>query len=184
MKVCYTCKKALAEEEFNKNILKKDGLEYQCRESQKKRTKIEYWKHRERRLRRNKIAYWKDPEKKLKQNRYWYANNKEKHKALRTRWYQQNKEKAYARWQTRKERQHQAGGMLTKKEKTELFNKYENKCLCCGAKEKLVADHVIPVSLGGSNNSENRQPLCFSCNAKKALKVIDYRYGFKQKAKI
>jgi 5-methylcytosine-specific restriction endonuclease McrA len=68
-----------------------------------------------------------------------------------------------------------AGGVYTAKEFKELCNKYHNLCLCCSSKERLVADHVMPLALGGSNDIGNIQPLCFSCNAKKHTKYIDYR---------
>lgn len=49
------------------------------------------------------------------------------------------------------------------------------RCLCCGETEKIELDHVIPVSLGGSNDVDNLQPLCRSCNSKKADRYIDFR---------
>jgi 5-methylcytosine-specific restriction endonuclease McrA len=52
---------------------------------------------------------------------------------------------------------------------------YANRCLCCGAVGELTADHIIPLSIGGSNAIANIQPLCFSCNARKSAKTIDYR---------
>ncbi|MCA1716250.1 MAG: HNH endonuclease [Actinobacteria bacterium] len=49
-------------------------------------------------------------------------------------------------------------------------------CLCCGDGEALLTpDHVVPLSLGGSNLTENIQPLCVNCNSWKNVKVIDYR---------
>lgn len=59
-----------------------------------------------------------------------------------------------------------------------LVNQYDHTCLCCGRREpdiKLTVDHVIPISLGGSNSIDNIQPLCQSCNSKKRAKHIDFR---------
>ena len=57
-----------------------------------------------------------------------------------------------------------------------LCEEYGNVCLRCGNKEALLTpDHVIPLSLGGSNWITNIQPLCRSCNSRKNVKIIDYR---------
>lgn len=45
------------------------------------------------------------------------------------------------------------------------------KCVQCGSQEKLEFDHVIPISLGGSNTTRNIQLLCESCNRKKSAKI-------------
>lgn len=61
----------------------------------------------------------------------------------------------------------------------EILRRAGFKCLCCGLGEsllvKLEADHVLPVSLGGTNHPDNIQPLCRMCNASKGAKHIDYR---------
>lgn len=76
----------------------------------------------------------------------------------------------------RRARKLAAGGNYTRKEFRELCAKYDHRCLCCGERfDKLEADHVTPLSRGGSNGIENIQPLCRGCNRKKADREIDYR---------
>lgn len=43
-------------------------------------------------------------------------------------------------------------------------------CVKCQKKEpeiKLTADHIVPISLGGTDSIDNIQPMCGSCNASK-----------------
>lgn len=66
-------------------------------------------------------------------------------------------------------------GSHTLKEWVELKNKYNNICLCCREKKELTRDHIVPVTLGGSNNINNIQPLCRRCNSKKKRNIINFR---------
>lgn len=69
-------------------------------------------------------------------------------------------------------------GILHPQEWEDLKKKYSYTCLACKKQEpeiNLVFDHIIPLSKGGTNTIDNVQPLCFSCNAKKHTKIIDYR---------
>lgn len=59
-----------------------------------------------------------------------------------------------------------------------LKAQYNHTCICCKRQEpevQLTRDHIVPLSKGGTNNIDNIQPLCQSCNSKKHRKTVDYR---------
>lgn len=77
----------------------------------------------------------------------------------------------------RKKKLELAGGSHSNGEWETVKAQYNWTCPCCKQKEpniKLTKDHIISVDKGGSDNIENIQPLCVSCNSKKGVKTIKY----------
>ena len=56
--------------------------------------------------------------------------------------------------------------------KIDYIKSLGKECKFCPSKENLTIDHIIPLSKGGTNNPDNLQTLCSSCNKKKSNKVI------------
>jgi len=49
----------------------------------------------------------------------------------------------------------------------EKFEELWNKCLYCWCLERIEIDHIKPLSKWGTNDLDNLQPLCKSCNSSK-----------------
>jgi 5-methylcytosine-specific restriction endonuclease McrA len=49
-----------------------------------------------------------------------------------------------------------------------IFKRDGNKCVYCGSSENLCIDHVLPVSMGGTDDVENLAAACKACNSGKA----------------
>ena len=77
--------------------------------------------------------------------------------------------------QRRKARERGRSTGFTSTEFEELCKQYAGRCLCCGGKLDLVADHVIPLFKGGRNSIDNIQPLCRVCNSQKHTLTVDFR---------
>ena len=64
------------------------------------------------------------------------------------------------------------------KRRIEVFEKYKFRCAYCGSSAadgaSLEVDHVIPVSKGGTNDVQNLQILCKSCNIGKSDRTINF----------
>lgn len=107
--------------------------------------------------------------------------NREDHRRKQKEHRERNPHVYTAKYHRRRTRKTDAGGSYSRQEWIELLDKYSNRCLCCGRNDlKLTVDHVIPVSLGGTSNIDNLQPLCQKCNSSKNNKVIDYRTQWKE----
>lgn len=95
---------------------------------------------------------------------------------VKAAYYQANSGMVMARNAVRRARKMGSGGSFTNVEWQGLLNQTGHRCLACGAVGvPLTRDHVMPLSLGGSNWITNIQPLCNRCNDSKGTKSIDYR---------
>jgi hypothetical protein len=50
------------------------------------------------------------------------------------------------------------------KAKTYVWQRDKGECVQCGSRAGLEDDHIIPLSMGGSNTARNLQLLCETCN--------------------
>jgi hypothetical protein len=56
-----------------------------------------------------------------------------------------------------------------------------NRCIYCGAKEKLTLEHILPRSRGGPDESGNAVWICGRCNSSKGSRRPYEWYGLQEK---
>ena len=107
----------------------------------------------------------------------WKGGRRETYKRWYKKDYALNKTK-WLNWSTHYRHIRRALGCLNMQNWNLIKNHYGSKCLKCERREpeiKLTIDHIVPVSRGGTNDLNNLQPLCFSCNSSKRVKIEDWR---------
>lgn len=120
---------------------------------------------------------------KEKRRRYRIKHPETARASVRT-WQLANPEKRRINEHTRRTRLTKAGGSYTQEEWQSLCKKHKDCCLSCGEHKPLTADHIIPVSKGGSSNIDNIQPLCMTCNSIKGSTTKDFRNNHEQRAAV
>jgi 5-methylcytosine-specific restriction endonuclease McrA len=109
----------------------------------------------------------------------WASKNRKRYSEIHQKWKRANRDKVNAA--TSRKRALHAGlkEHHTAEEWAMLKHFHGYSCLRCLKSEpeiKLARDHVMPMQLGGSDTIDNIQPLCKSCNSKKGIRYIDYRF--------
>lgn len=96
----------------------------------------------------------------------------------KSHWQKNNREKVNAKTHRYWARKLNAEGNYTVEQWKIVRDYYAHNGICPACKEArgLCADHIIPLSKGGSNLITNIQPLCIPCNSSKRDKTIDYRF--------
>lgn len=100
----------------------------------------------------------------------WSRANPEKVAARNKRYKQAHPEKARENEARRRATMYENGIYFIRHK--EIVKLYSSKCFYCPTYESIEADHVTPVSRGGSHGIGNLVPACRSCNGSKGDKTI------------
>jgi 5-methylcytosine-specific restriction endonuclease McrA len=67
---------------------------------------------------------------------------------------------------------------MSPRKKQAIKDRDNNRCVFCGSDERLEVDHIIAVSIGGTNDDSNLQTLCKKCNRAKGRNdiTLDHRW--------
>lgn len=171
-KLCNRCFVEKDINDFSKNShCTKDGHLNQCKKCVSKKAKEKYNDITKTLKQKRKERYYADREENIRKAIEWGRKNKEKRDIAKRKWREKNKELTNHLTRSYNYRRKKALGSHTLQEWLDLCKKHNNKCAYCKKDCKLTEDHIIPLSKGGSNNIENIQPLCVSCNSKKGNKL-------------
>lgn len=164
---------------------KQQRFEYakQYREDNKDKIAVrhkQYAKANKEKLSEYQKRYREDNKEKLSEYKKQYRqDNKEYFTNYKKHHRQTPKGKALKKVSNQKRRaiKKQVGGSFTATQILELFEKQKGQCVYCKTKlyktgnNKYHADHIQPLSKGGSNDISNIQLLCSSCNLSKNDKL-------------
>jgi len=127
---------------------------------------------------REKISHKKwlvnNTEKVIKKTAEYNANpeNKERMKKIHAAWYKAHPEARSTYEQNRKARKKNVSGSFTAGDIRVMMKRQKKKCVICqvNISDKYHIDHIMPLTLGGSNAPGNLQLLCPTCNMSKYKK--------------
>ncbi len=160
--------------EFHKTNRTKSGHVAKCKACCHELRAQYYHDHYEEQKKYSQEIYRKNRTAMLARDRVYRQHNATKINTRISAWKKLNPEKNLV-YHHKYRAKNQSETHFTPEEWQALCEKYEGHCLKCGKQKKLTVDHIVPLALGGSNDIDNIQPLCKSCNTSKGIQIIDYR---------
>lgn len=114
--------------------------------------------------------YAKNPDIRKAACARWRAENADRHKAYQAKYRAENADAYRAYDQNR--RASESGGKLSPGLAERLIKLQRGKCACCKQPlgDDYHLDHIMPLTLGGSNEDSNMQLLRAKCNLNKSAK--------------
>lgn len=175
-RMCMACRTWQPLDCFHVASHKIGGIDNSCKDCKAIRN-ADYRRENADTLRRASALYYAN-NKALHSAKYkeWRKHNKAYTQTYMRRWVNNNRDKIRANCARRRARVLGNGGSYTAAQWQAMVQWFGGICLCCGSTGPLAADHVIPVSKGGTSWISNIQPLCKSCNSSKQHRhSTDYR---------
>jgi len=128
-----------------------------------------YIANREAILERGRARYAETREHEAERKRVYYAANKEKSAAYSRAYNKANLEKRRAARRRRRARELAAPGTHTAKDVQRQYELQRGRCHWCDVSvgDDYHVDHIIALTLGGSDGPENIVIACPSCNMSK-----------------
>jgi hypothetical protein len=147
VKECSKCGFTKASNEFYKSSVLKSGLTSACKQCL---------------LSVSKLYRTKNAEKIHAKVRQWHKENPEAVKRIKRNWNYRNKDSVRQNV-LRRRALLKANGVFEVRKKF-LRRLYDSSCVVCNSIVDIQADHIVPLSRGGTHSEGNLQPLCQKCN--------------------
>lgn len=132
-----------------------------------------YLAHKDQATERFRSWYDANKERKAEHQRKWYAENRAQRLERKRQWNAANRGYGRAANRRRRARKLAAEGSHTQADVATQYKAQKGRCYYCSTKlsNDYHVDHVIPLSRGGSDATENLVCACPSCNLSKNNKL-------------